>query len=664
MSIRIFFVVLLVSLAGFWHIHRVILNRAQVEVEKFIQERVEREAIHFKQAQQNLELFSVTFKKALSSSRTNVEAEFNQKFILNENGTYSEKKSEKDSLRPIQMFLKKGVPVTPQMKKTMVILYDLIGHFGHAWSANFTNVWVSGVEDYGLTYWPSRPTALSNLPTDHSFLVHEFMMIGLPENNPMGGPRWTGPYFDVMSKDWMISINYPIYHEGKYLLSVGMDVLLNNFYDRSFSNVLEGTYNIVFRDDGRLITHPRYMDEIKKSNGNFFIQDYPDKTLKDIFSKVTNSNSRVILDQENDLFIGTGKIKGPGWWFVLVYPLDILMLAAKETGLFLILVGFISLLIELMMLYQVLQRFVAVPIKNLIDASNKIAIGDRDAKVKVTTDDEIGHLGDSFNLMGDKVRERDMKLQDQAARLEMEVEERTKELDVERARAYHASKMATLGEVAGGVAHEINNPLGVIAVSAGAIRKRIQENEGTPAKIDPYLDKIENTTQRISKIVKGLRAFSRNAKDDDLSVVPLSEIIENTLTLCEETMKKNGVNLECQELPSISLMCREVEIIQTLLNLIQNAIDALAGREDKRIKIYFLDIGERLSIVVEDNGHGVPMEFREKIMNPFFTTKDIGKGTGLGLFISYGLIESNRGKLSFEQSEGSTRFIISLLKAQ
>jgi two-component system, NtrC family, sensor kinase len=656
MSIRLTIVVLLVALVGFWHNYKIVETRTLLELEKYVKERVERESIHFNIAKKNLEIFGEALEDQLSKNDRNFHQEFKEKFKLNSNGTYSPVEGD----APVQMFLKKGVTVTPLMEKTIVILNDLLLQFGHSWSSSFTNIWSSGVGDYGLTYWPSRQEALTNLPPDHSFLLYEYMAIGLPENNPRGEARWTGPYFDVMSKDWMISLNHPIYYQGKYLLSIGIDVLLNEFHQRSFSNVLEGTYNIIFREDGRLISHPKYMEKIKDAEGALYIQHQDDQVLKDIFNQVTGDT--VLDDSKNDLFLGVGRITGPDWLFVLVYPKSNLTSVARETAIFLITVGFISLLIELLMLFHVIRKYVTEPIKKLIRASNKIATGEIGVRVEINSDDEIGHLAHSFNVMGDKVERRDKLLSDQAAQLEIQVQERGLELDVQRAKAFQAAKMATLGEIAGGIAHEINNPLGTITLNAGAIKKRIEKGHIEKDDVVPYLEKIESTSFRISKIVKGLRAFSRNAEHDTITATSLQMILEDTLTLCEETLIKNHVELKCDSVPAINLMCREVEIVQTLLNLIQNSIDAMASNEDKKIHISFRNEDKICSIVVEDNGPGIPREIVDKIMNPFFTTKDVGKGTGLGLFISCGLIESNGGKLTLEQETGSTRFVITLDK--
>ena len=656
MSLRLSIVVIIFAMIGFWFNYRQIEGRTQRELEMYVKERVERESIYFHIARKNLKLFEGSFRHDYQDKTRKFHEEFRKKFKRNPDGTWSPANKN----NPIQMFLKRDVKITPEMEKSIVVLNDLLMEFGYSWSANFTNVWAAGKEDYGLTFWPDRPDALKDLPPEHSFLIHEFMTVGLPANNPDGEPRWTGPYRDVMSDDWMISLNNPIYINGEFALSIGMDILLNDFYSRSVSNVLPGTYNIIFRPDGRLFSHPGYMEQIKNAQGNFYIGNQDDNVLKSILKKVTETKKSVIRDDENDLFLGVGKIKGPGWWFVLVYPKSNLFKAARETAIFLILIGLISLLLEILIMYQVIQKHISMPIKKLIKASQKIAAGDTGARVEVSSDNELGYLAQSFNIMGEKVLERDKLLSLQTQRLEEQVAQRSKELDEQRAKAFQAAKMATLGEISAGIAHEINNPLSTITLSAGSIRKRLENGTMEKEVLIPYLSRIEDTSHRISKIVKGMRAFSREGSKDEVAPVYIQTIIENTLNLCEETLKKNEVKLESVNIPEAIVMCREVEITQTLLNLIQNAIDALAEVKNKRIKISVELSGETASIIVEDNGPGISPKNVEKIMNPFFTTKEVGKGTGLGLFISYGLVKSNNGNLSLNQKNGSTQFIITL----
>lgn len=145
--------VLLMSIAGFLHNYYVITERTKKEVEKYIQERVEREQIYFELAEKNLDLFTQTLVKELNSeAKRDFEKEFSRMFIKRSNGTYSEIKNRGDRLRSVQTFLRSGVTVTPQLKKNMVILNDLIAQFGFAWSSSFTNLWFAGIEDYGMIY--------------------------------------------------------------------------------------------------------------------------------------------------------------------------------------------------------------------------------------------------------------------------------------------------------------------------------------------------------------------------------------------------------------------------------------------------------------------------------------------------------------------------------
>lgn len=657
MAFRLSIVIFIFASIGFWFNYHQLEKQTVRELDLYIKERVEREAIHFHVAAKNLKLFQAAFINDYMTDERNFEEEFRRKFKQNPNGTWSPAKPD----HTIQMFLKKGVKVTPEMKKAIVILNDLLHEFGFAWSSNFTNIWASGEEDYGLTFWPSRPDALSDLSVDHSFLGHEFMTVGLPQNNPQGKARWTGPYRDVMSDDWMISINQPIFIEGKYKLSVGMDILLNDFFSRSVSNVLPGTYNIVVREDGRLITHPNYQDEILKAHGNFYIGNQKIDRLKHLMALVKSADERVIEDEKHDRFLGIGKIKGPGWLFILVYPKANLYKAARETAIFLFLIGIISLLIELLIMYQVIEKHISLPIKKLIQATFKVTEGNQEARVEDTSDNELGKLARSFNVMAEKVRERDFLLSMHAQKLEEEVQERTRELDEQRVRAFQAAKMATLGEISAGIAHEINNPLSTIALSAGGLRRRLEKGTVDAQMLYPYLSRIEDTSHRISKIVKGMRAFSREATTtDEMSSVHLRVLIENALTLCEETLKKNEVSLYCSDVPDVTVKCREVEITQTLLNLIQNAIDAVSGMTSRRIVIKFEQDRDKVKIIIEDSGPGIPEQYVDKVMNPFFTTKDVGKGTGLGLFISCGLVKSNGGTLTLDQSKGATQFVVTL----
>lgn len=255
-----------------------------------------------------------------------------------------------------------------------------------------------------------------------------------------------------------------------------------------------------------------------------------------------------------------------------------------------------------------------------------------------------------------------------------------KQLEDQRARQIAASRLASLGEMAGGMAHEINNPLAIIlayATRLGDLLESMQDakldNDGLSAKkrSREIAERIEKTALRISTIVKSLRTIARDGSRDEMEAVAVDQLVDETLSLCLEAMKTTGVKLETNffALPEKShVRGRRVQLSQVLLNLISNAFFAVANQPDGRIRILarpaFDDAGEAcVEIVVEDNGPGVPAEIRERIFEPFFTTKPVGQGTGLGLSIAASVMREHGGHLVLDDTadeEWTTRFIVRL----
>jgi PAS domain S-box-containing protein len=219
-----------------------------------------------------------------------------------------------------------------------------------------------------------------------------------------------------------------------------------------------------------------------------------------------------------------------------------------------------------------------------------------------------------------------------------------------------ASKMASLGEMAGSIAHEINNPLAIISGKAEQIKKNIKRGNLDVDKILASVDKIEDTSFRISKIIRGLRTFSRSEELDPMKEVSVHEVIKETLDLCRERIKSENINLKTDVDPTLTLQCRPTQIEQVIINLLNNSLDAIKDQEEKWITIETAKTSESLSITITDSGNGIPMHLLDKIMTPFFTTKEIGKGTGLGLSISKGIMESHQGTLRYNEKSPNTSF--------
>jgi signal transduction histidine kinase len=215
--------------------------------------------------------------------------------------------------------------------------------------------------------------------------------------------------------------------------------------------------------------------------------------------------------------------------------------------------------------------------------------------------------------------------------------------------------------MAGGIAHEINSPLNVITILSEQLQKRLPMKSLTEEGILESVTKINTTAHRISEIVMSLRSITQTGPIVPFREADINDILHETLVLCKERFRSKDIHLsfEIQEyLPKV--YCRSSEISQVLLNLLNNACDALEGVDQPTINISMKATQDFVQLGVSNNGPGIDKEIRDKIFLPFFTTKGSGKGTGLGLSISKGLIEANQGKIYLDPDSKETRFLVEL----
>lgn len=246
----------------------------------------------------------------------------------------------------------------------------------------------------------------------------------------------------------------------------------------------------------------------------------------------------------------------------------------------------------------------------------------------------------------------------------MTIKDETERVEAQTNMMY-ASKMASLGEMAGGVAHEINNPLTIIRGNAEFLKNFAEQGEPVDlGQIKERSTRIVSTSDRIAQIVHGLRKISRDTDPSDLETLTLKEIVDDTLALCETRIRIKGITLTISDLDGITVLSNPIATVQILINLLNNSIDALEGTNEPRIEISAFIQDEYCHIQVADNGPGVDAAIAEKIMQPFFTTKQVGKGTGLGLSISRSLAEKQSGRLQYVPRPGLTLFDLTLKSAR
>lgn len=236
------------------------------------------------------------------------------------------------------------------------------------------------------------------------------------------------------------------------------------------------------------------------------------------------------------------------------------------------------------------------------------------------------------------------------------------QLEHQKLKALNASKMAALGHMAGGVAHEINNPLAIISGYAYKLRRLHLLGRMTSSEADRMTERILNTGERIKKIVHGLRNFSRDGSKDPLDATPIKQVIDDTLDLCAPRFRNKGVHLAVGDIhPNLNVECRPTEISQVLINLLNNASDAVEKLEgEKWVHIGATQKGSDVLVTVTDSGYGIEKGVLDQMFQPFFTTKEVGKGTGLGLAISMAIIQKHNGSFYVNSEHPRTQFVIRL----
>ncbi len=318
-----------------------------------------------------------------------------------------------------------------------------------------------------------------------------------------------------------------------------------------------------------------------------------------------------------------------------------------------------------------LARFISVPVRKLVQAAQGVAGGDLNVHLKIDSKDEIGNLTDSFNRMTAALREARERMQKAQVQL------------------VQSEKMASLGQLTAGIAHEINNPVNFVSSNVGPLRRdvteifailaqydetvsaqqlqgKFQDIETLKKKLDlPYLkeeinsllDGIQEGAHRTSEIVKGLRSFTRLDEDERKSA-NINQGLESALLMLKHQLKNRvEVIKEFGDLPPV--MCYPGKLNQAFLNILANASQAIAG--PGKIFIKTSSDGEVATIAIKDTGAGMTPEVKKHIFEPFFTTKPVGEGTGLGLPITYGIIEAHDGNIEIYSEPGKgSEFVITL----
>jgi two-component system, NtrC family, sensor kinase len=286
------------------------------------------------------------------------------------------------------------------------------------------------------------------------------------------------------------------------------------------------------------------------------------------------------------------------------------------------------------------------PVRAIARAAQKVAQGDYSPKIEFRSRDEIGYLADCFNRMTSELARAQRELREWGEKLERKVEQRTAEIKAIQTQMLQAEKLAAIGKLAAGVAHEINNPLTGVLTNASLMLSDTAPDD--PAHAD--LQTIVNETMRCRKIVKGLLEFARQAKPQT-QLLDLNQVVEDVLGLVKNQASFRNIVVEtamAAKLPPV--MADRDQLRQVVLNIVLNAAEAMGQGGLLRLSSSFDRAAKTARIDVADSGPGIPEEIRARMFEPFFTTKKTG--TGLGLAIVYGIVEEHKGTIHVESAPG------------
>ena len=528
---------------------------------------------------------------------------------------------------------------------------------------------------------------------------------------------WSQPYYDEgVGNAVMTTYSVPLYHykDGKKQLIgvLGVDLSLDWLQEYFNSiKIYQTGYAFMISSTGTMVSHPN--KSVIMNETIFSIADAQNsQQLREIGHKMIKGETSFAETEYHNLqtgklsWIAYAPVPANNWSVGLVFPVDELMADVNNLFVNLLIIG-IGGLVILLILIIFISRSITSPLRRLTHAAGKFAQGDFDVELpEIKTHDEIGKLNASFIYMqntlastirdlreaSSKLKISNEKLEEYNITLEEKVEERTATLKAAQKQLVQSEKMASLGQLTAGIAHEIKNPLNFVnnlsELSIGLAGELIEEIDKLSSTIDPkdsdnlrsllsYIEtnviKINEHGKRADSIIRGMLLHSRG-KSGEMQPTDLNALLAEYVALGYHGMRATdssfNIKIETEYDPSIGLVnVVPQDISRVFLNLINNACYSTAQKKKELKDAYFpimrirtQKTPESITVQIWDNGKGIPRTILEKIFNPFFTTKPAGSGTGLGLSISYDIVvQEHHGEIKADSKEGEyAEFLISL----
>jgi two-component system NtrC family sensor kinase len=347
-----------------------------------------------------------------------------------------------------------------------------------------------------------------------------------------------------------------------------------------------------------------------------------------------------------------------GWGAVVAQPASLAFGAAERLR-FYTLAWAAAALCLAAALGTLLARRVTLPVQRLSRAAGAIAAGEWGAEVDTRGNDEIGDLGRAFSRMTQELRRRDEEIRAFNEELQGRVEQRTAELRAAQDQILRTRRLAALGSLGAGLAHELNNPMTAITGYLAILRKNVV----TGTVQDEMVARAQEQAGRVSRIVEDLRSFADQERQTSGQRFSLGRTVDAALSLYEDRIRASGITLSRHiedRLPEAQ--GDPVQIQQVVAHLVENAINAMASGGKLEVELGTVD-GDALRLRISDTGKGIPATIRDRIFDPFFTTKGQAGQVGLGLSVSHSIVEAHHGRIVVDSEEGAGAAVTVLLPA-
>ena len=441
-GIRISIVITLSALISYFHIYGVLESQVQNSLLEYITERGEKESFIFTNAEKNHQKLSTDFLHLWLGDFALDELRYNSIFHSQADGTTrlslkaftGIKRADGSTSQYLSAYIGTKAPIYDAgFRRKLWLSYVLLDRYAPGWTVHdYPNLYISMPENVNIVYWPGIPWgAQADVSLDVN--TEEWVYVANSENNPRREPAWTGLYYDQTADEWMVSLETPVDHNSEHLINIGHDILLNTLFERVFNDSLEGTYNFIFRDDGRIIAHPKLVTELKQKQGVLHASETGDVDLQNMIMLAmlqqprAGLQSTIIEDSQSNALLAVTRIAGPGWYFVTVYPRLLLASTALSIAYIVGIVGLVSLVVELLIFFRIIRLQVLEPIQSFWRFTKKItnrefeALDSSGIQTIRHRNDEIGDLANSMDYMANTIYKYE-------SELENLVEEQTREV--------------------------------------------------------------------------------------------------------------------------------------------------------------------------------------------------------------------------------------------